>query len=120
MNVKELIASQPPEAIATLLLGKFRNQPDSRDARERAVNRLIKFIKDLDRIKPIESGHLILGIFLVFSRNPSSLRWRASRGWQTRSWSGWPISESSQSPMRLNFLPGMRSSAMRSTRATPA
>lgn len=57
---------------------------------------------------------------LVFSRNPSSLRWRASRGWQTRSWSGWPISESSQKPMRLNFLPGMRSSAMRSTRAMPA
>ena len=27
------------------------------------MNRLIKFIKDLDRIKPIESGHLLLGIF---------------------------------------------------------
>lgn len=65
MNVKELIASQPPEAIAALLLGRFRNQPDGRDARERAMKRLIKFIKDLDRIKPIESGHLILGIFHV-------------------------------------------------------
>lgn len=65
MNVKELIASQPPEAIAALLLGRFRNQPDGRNARERAMKRLIKFIKDLDRIKPIESGHLILGIFHV-------------------------------------------------------
>lgn len=63
MNVKELIASQPPETIANILLDKFRNKPDDRDDRERAVNRLIKFIKDLDRIKPIESGHLLLGIF---------------------------------------------------------
>ena len=63
MNVKELIASQPPETIANILLDKFRNKPDNRDDRERAVNRLIKFIKDLDRIKPIESGHLLLGIF---------------------------------------------------------
>ena len=65
MNVKELIASQPPAAISALLLDKFRNKPDNRDARERAANRLIKFIKDLDRIEPIESGHLILGIFHV-------------------------------------------------------
>lgn len=65
MNVKELIMGQPPEAIAAILLDKFRNQAGGRDARERAVNRLIKFIKDLDRIKPIESGHLILGIFHV-------------------------------------------------------
>lgn len=35
MNVKELIASQPPETIANILLDKFRNKPDNRDDRER-------------------------------------------------------------------------------------
>ena len=60
MNVKKLIASQPPETIATILLDKFRNKPDNCDDRELDVNRLIKFINDLDRIKPIESGHLLL------------------------------------------------------------
>ena len=60
MNVKKLIASQPSETIATILLDKFRNKPDNCDDRELAVNRLIKFINDLDRIKPIESGHLLL------------------------------------------------------------
>ena len=63
MNVKELIASQPAEAIAAILLDKFRNKPDDRDARERAIKRLIKFIEDLDGIEPVDSGHLILGIF---------------------------------------------------------
>ena len=52
MNVKELIASQPAEAIAAILLDKFRNKPDNRDARERAIKRLIKFIEDLDGIEP--------------------------------------------------------------------
>lgn len=42
MNVKELMASQPPEAIAALLLGRFPNQPDGREARERAMKRLIR------------------------------------------------------------------------------
>ena len=65
MNVKELIASQPAEAIAAILLDKFRNQPDDRDARERAIKRLIRFIEGLDGIEPVDSGHLILGIFHV-------------------------------------------------------
>ena len=65
MNVKELIASQPPETIAAILLSKFHDQPDDCDARERAMKRLIKFIKNLDKIEPVDSGHLIFGIFLV-------------------------------------------------------
>ena len=63
MNVKELIASQPAEAIAAILLDKFRNQPGDRDARERAIKRLIRLIEDLDGIEPVDSGHMILGIF---------------------------------------------------------
>ena len=38
MNVKKLIASQPPETIDTILLDKFRNKPDNCDDRELAVH----------------------------------------------------------------------------------
>ena len=62
MSVKELITSQPPVAIAALLLDKFHAKPDDR---ERAMKRLVKFIEGLNQIKPVDSGHLILGIFHV-------------------------------------------------------
>ena len=62
MNVKELIASQPPEAIAVLLLDKFHAKPDDR---ERVMKRLVKFIEGLNQIEPVDCGHLILGIFRV-------------------------------------------------------
>ena len=62
MNAKELIVSQPPAAIAALLLDKFHAKPDDR---ERAMKRLVKFIEGLNQIKPVDSGHLILGIFHV-------------------------------------------------------
>lgn len=60
MNVKELILSQPPASIAAVLLEKFHAKLEDS---ERAMNRLVKFIEDLEKIEPVESGHLILGIF---------------------------------------------------------
>ena len=60
MNAKELIVSQA--AIAALLLDKFQAKPVDR---ERAMKRLVKFIEGLNQIKPVDSGHLILGIFHV-------------------------------------------------------
>lgn len=62
MNVKELIMSQPPATIAEILLDKFHAKPDDR---ERAMKRISKFIGDLNRIEPVGSGHLILGIFHI-------------------------------------------------------
>lgn len=54
--------SQPPAAIAEIWLDKFHAKPDDR---ERTMKRILKFIGDLNRIKPVGSGHLILGIFRV-------------------------------------------------------
>ena len=62
MNVKELIRSQSPECIATVILKKFQAE---QEGRERAIKRLVQFIEDLNKIEPIESGHMILGIFHV-------------------------------------------------------
>lgn len=60
MNIKELIMAQPPTAIAAILLNKFCAEPDDR---ERAIKRLLKFIEDLKQIEPVDSRHLILGMF---------------------------------------------------------
>ena len=65
MNVRELIASQPPEAVSALLLDKFQNKPDDREECERAIKRILNFIDCLNQIEPVDSGHLILGIFHV-------------------------------------------------------
>ena len=62
MNVKELIRSQPPECIAAVILKKFQAE---QEGRERAKKRLVQFIEDLNQIEPVESGHMILGIFHV-------------------------------------------------------
>ena len=62
MNVKELIRSQPPECIAAVILKKFQAE---QEGRERAKKRLVQFIEDLNQIEPVESGHMVLGIFHV-------------------------------------------------------
>lgn len=53
MNVKDLIATQPPETIAAILLDKFRAKSDDRES---AVKRLLKLIEDLSAIEPLLQG----------------------------------------------------------------
>lgn len=136
MNVKELIMSQPPAAIAAILLDKFRAKPDDR---ERAMKRLLKFIEGLNQIEPIDSGHLILGIFHVdedgdflnpclyrkgnleagFTADSEFAGLENLDGLSEEEIERLAISEIFRSPMRLNSLPGMRSLAMKSMCATP-
>ena len=59
MNVKDLILSRPPKAVAAVFLEKYQNTPSDQ---EKAISRILQFIDSLHQIDPIDSGHLILGI----------------------------------------------------------
>ena len=59
MNVKDLILSRPPRAIAAAFLDKYQNIPNDR---EKAIGQILQFIESLHQIDPIDSGYLILGI----------------------------------------------------------
>ena len=59
MNVKDLILSRPPKAVAAAFLEKHQNTPKDQ---EKAISRILQFIDSLHQIDPIDSGHLILGI----------------------------------------------------------
>ena len=59
MNVKDLILSRPPKAVAAAFLEKYQNTPSDQ---EKAISRILQFIDSLHQIDPIDSGHLILGI----------------------------------------------------------
>ena len=81
MNVKELMISQPPAAIAALLLDKVHAKPDDRG---RGMKRLMKFIEGLNQIEPVDSRHLqhILAIQLI-RVNPQRQRRNSSCGSRT-------------------------------------
>ncbi len=62
MNIKELIESQPTEAIASALCDKFGVELDNR---EKAMERMVQLIENLHSIDPVDSGGILLGIFYV-------------------------------------------------------
>ena len=62
MNVKELLEEQCTEEVAAVLAEKYQVKPEDR---ARAVQRLAEFIRSLEPREPVDTGHLILGIFRV-------------------------------------------------------
>ena len=62
MNVKELLMSQPVERTASAFAGRLDVPPEDM---ETAIIRLTKFINDLQEIEPIDTDHLLLGIYYI-------------------------------------------------------
>lgn len=59
---KELLMSQPVESIVSAFAGRLDVPPEDM---ETAIIRLTKFFNDLREIEPIDTDHLLLGIYHV-------------------------------------------------------
>lgn len=60
MNVKDMILSQPMEDVVRAFIDRLRAETEQR---EKAIQRMTKFVLSLRDIEPCESGHLLLGIY---------------------------------------------------------
>ena len=60
MNVRDLILCQPVEDVARAFVDRLRAETEQR---EKAMQRMTKFVLSLRDIEPCESGHLLLGIY---------------------------------------------------------
>lgn len=62
MNIKELMAGQPSEAVAAALADRLDIAPDRR---EQAIGRIVTWMEGLKTIQPVETDCLLLGIICV-------------------------------------------------------